>query len=278
MKLEGKVAFITGAGRGQGRSHAVRLAQEGAAIIAVDLCDQMSAVPYPLSTREDLDQTVKEVEAIGGRIVARVADVRDLDALEASLNDGLKEFGRLDIVVANAAVLHQHSKLWEISEPDFQEHLDVNLMGVWRTIKATVPTLIKQGEGGSVHLTASVNGMTASENFGHYVTAKHGVVGLMRSLALELAPYMIRANAICPTNVETPMIMNPWMRDLFAGGRADATEQDIVDALSGVNTMDIPFVQPVDISNAIVYLASDDGRYVTGTTHLVDAGCMLSGG
>ena len=270
-RVEGKVAFITGAARGQGRSHAIRLAQEGADIIAVDIDKQVETSWCPTATAADLDETVKLVEELDRRIIARTADVRDLAALQSVVDEGVAEFGRLDIVCANAGI-GAVGVMWELDEGVFQEMIDINLTGVWKTIKATVPTLVKQGTGGSVILTSSVAGVQAYPNLAHYTAAKHGVTGLMRSLSVEGAPYGIRCNSIHPTTVDTPIIDDPAVWELFTGGVKGATKEDMKSALLGLNAMRIPWVEAIDISNLVVFLASDEARYITGTTQLVDAG------
>jgi len=224
-----------------------------------------------MATPADLEQTVKEVESLDRRIVAIQADVRDFGALKSAGETGVAEFGRLDIVCANAGIASA-GVLWEIDEHTFQEMIDINLTGVWKTIKATVPTLIEQGTGGSVILTSSVAGVEAYGNLGHYVAAKHGVTGLMRSLALEGAPHGIRCNSIHPTTVDTPMIDNTLGYELFTGGVKGATREDMEAALLHMNALRIPWVEAVDISNMVLFLASDEARYITSTTQLVDAG------
>jgi SDR family mycofactocin-dependent oxidoreductase len=272
--LTGKVALITGAARGQGRSHALRLAAAGASIVAVDICKQIDSVPYPMGTRDDLDETAKAVRAQGGRILTLEADVRSSAALDAAVDAAVAEFGGLDAVVANAGTVNGIAPLWELSDEQFLDQIDTNLTGVWRTIKATVPQMIRQGRGGSIILISSISGIVAELNVGHYSASKHGVNGLMRNLAAELAPHSIRVNTINPTNVNTPMIDNPAYNKLFSGGKDGATQQDSIPALQGMNALPVPFVEPVDISNAVIYLASEAGRYVTGTTHVVDAGAL----
>jgi len=202
-RVAGKVAFVTGAARGQGRSHAIRLAQEGADTIAVDLCAQVSSVPYTMSTPEDLAETVKEIEALDRRIVATQADVRDYDAVKAALDEGVAQLGQLDIVAANAGIF-SFGSLEELDDVTWQDMIDVNLTGVWHAAKAAIPHLRAAG-GGSIILTSSTAGLMAIPNIGHYTSAKHGVVGLMRTLALELAPDMIRVNSVHPTTVNTDM-------------------------------------------------------------------------
>jgi SDR family mycofactocin-dependent oxidoreductase len=273
-RVEGKVAFITGAARGQGRSHAIRLAQEGADIIAVDLVDQVGSVPYPMATPGDLAETVKEVEALDRRIIATEADVRDYGALKAALDDGVAQLGRLDIVSANAGIA-SFGPLDDMSEQTWQDMIDTNLTGVWHTAKAAIPHLRAGGRGGSIILTSSAAGLMAYPGAGHYVAAKHAVVGLMRTLALELAPDMIRVNSLHPTQVDTPMIMNEPTRKLFSPDIEHPTIEDFKPVSQAMNALPIPWVDPVDISNALLFLASDEGRYITGVTLPVDAGAVI---
>ena len=274
-RVEGKVAFITGAARGQGRSHAIRLAQEGADIIAVDLAAQVDSVPYPLATPDDLAGTVKEVEALDRRIIAAQADVRDYGALKKALDDGVAELGRLDIVSANAGVA-SFGRAEELPEQTWQDVIDTNLTGIWHAAKAAIPHLRAAG-GGSIILTSSVLGLRASGNTGHYVAAKHGVVGLMRTLALELAPDMIRVNSVLPTTVDTDMIHNAGMYALFAPDldEKDRTKERVTERFQAPHALPIPWVEPVDISNAVLWLASDESRYVTGVTLPVDGGFLV---
>jgi len=274
LDMTGKVAFVTGAARGQGRSHAIKLAEQGADILAIDICKQIDTVPYPMSTPADLDETVRLVGETGRRVVAGQVDVRDLAALKTFVDQGIEELGRLDVVVANAGTVNDIAPMWEISEEQFQDQLDTNLTGVWKTIKATVPHLIDQNQGGSVVIISSISGLVAELNVGHYAASKHGANGLMRTLAGELAPHWIRVNSVNPTNVDTLMINNDAYNTLFSGGKPDATQEDSITALKGMNALPIPFVQPEDISNAVLYLASDVSRYVTGTAMVVDAGAM----
>jgi SDR family mycofactocin-dependent oxidoreductase len=273
-RVEGKVAFITGAARGQGRSHAIRLAQEGADIIAVDLCEQVASVPYAMATPEDMAETVKQVEALDRRIVAAQADVRDSGALKAALDAGVAQLGRLDIVSANAGIA-SIGRLDELTEQSWQDMIDINLSGVWRTARAAIPHLIAGGRGGSIILTSSVAGLTAMQNIGHYVSAKHGVVGLMRSLALELAPHSIRVNSLHPTFVDTDMIQNQATYRLIRPDLESPAADDFRAALATVNTLPVPWVEPIDVSNALLFLASDEARYITGVPLPVDAGILL---
>jgi SDR family mycofactocin-dependent oxidoreductase len=274
--LEGKVAFVTGAARGQGRSHAVRLAQEGADIIAVDLCRQIDTVPYPLATPEDLARTVKEVEALDRRIVATEADVRDGAALKAAVDDGVAQLGRLDIVAANAGIC-SHGRVEDLTDELWDDMIDTNLSGVFKSIRAAIPHLKASGQGGSIVITSSTAGIMGMANLGHYVSAKHGVVGLMKVLAVELAPHMIRVNTVHPTTVNTDMVQNQGTYDVF---RPDlppgtATRDDAADAFGTLTLLPVKWVEPVDISNAVVWLSSDQARYVTGVQLPVDAGQLV---
>jgi SDR family mycofactocin-dependent oxidoreductase len=273
-RVAGKVAFITGAARGQGRSHAIRLAQEGADIIAVDLAGQIGTVPYPMSTPDDLAETVKEVEALDRRIVATQADVRDYAALKAAVDDGVAQLGKLDIVSANAGIF-SFGTLEELDDKTWQDMIDVNLTGVWHAAKAAIPHLRANG-GGSMILTSSTAGLMAIPHIGHYTSAKHGVVGLMRTLALELAPDMIRVNSVHPTSVNTDMIQNAATYALFAPDLPEAqrTKEVLGERFQALNALPIPWVEPVDISNAVLWLASDEARYVTGVTLPIDAGSL----
>jgi SDR family mycofactocin-dependent oxidoreductase len=264
-KFDGKVAFITGAARGQGRSHAVRLAQEGADIIAVDICKQMDVVGYPMPTLEDLDQTVKEVESAGRRIVARQVDVRDFRGLQQAFDEAVAELGPVGIVLANAGIgpggLASAEQQWD-------DVIGVNLTGVYNTGRVAIPSMVEQGQGGAIVLTSSTGGLIGP-GINHpgvlgYTAAKHGVIGLMRSWANFLAPHYIRVNAVAPTTVRTPM----------AGGGDVATIIKHAPELAGslINAMPVEAVDPIDVTNAILWLVSDEARYITGTVVPVDAG------
>lgn len=271
-RLDGKVAFITGAARGQGRSHAIRMAQEGADIIAIDVAQKLPTMPYKGATSEDLAETVRQVEALDRRIVASEADVRDYGALKSALDEGVAQLGRLDIVSANAGIFSS-ARAEEMSEESWDEMIDVNLKGVWLTAKAAIPHLRAAG-GGSIIITSSTAGIKAAPNFIHYVAAKHGVVGIMRTLALELAPDMIRVNTVHPTSVDTDMIQNDALYALFAPDlEPEARTRDVIgERFRATNALPIPWVEPVDISNAVLWLASDEARYVSGIMLPVDAG------
>jgi (+)-trans-carveol dehydrogenase len=273
-RVEGKTAFITGAARGQGRSHAIRLAEEGADIIAIDICDQIDSVPFPMSRPEDLEETVALVEALDRRIVAASADVRDFAAVSRAVDEGVAAFGRLDIVSANAGI-YSHGLLADMDEQTWQDMIDVNLTGVWHACKAAIPHIVAGGRGGSMILTSSTVGIRAIANLGHYGSAKHGVVGLMRTLALELAPQMIRVNSIHPTSVDTDMIHNPSLYSLLMPDVEHPTREMSAPIFESLNALPIPWVEPRDISNAVLFLASDEARYITGVALPVDAGSII---
>ncbi|SDM53869.1 (+)-trans-carveol dehydrogenase [Cryobacterium flavum] len=274
-RVEGKVAFITGAARSQGRSHALRLAQEGADIIAVDIVGPVESVhAYPMATAEDLAETVRQVEALDRRIIATQADVRDSAALKAVMDDGVAQLGRLDIVSANAGIF-QMSPALELDDAAWQETIDINLTGVWNTCKAALPHLIKGGRGGSIILTSSTAGLKGLANTVHYTAAKHGVVGIMRTLANEFAQYSIRVNSVHPTTVNTIMIQNEDVWGLFDPANANPTQDSAVEAFKSINALPVPWVEPVDISNAVLFLASDEARFITGVTLPVDAGNLV---
>jgi (+)-trans-carveol dehydrogenase len=274
--LDGKVAFVTGAARGQGRSHAVRLAQEGAGIIALDACATPGWLSYPLATEADLAQTVKEVEALDRRIIARKADTRDLAAVARALAEGVAELGgRLDIVAANAAIISSPRDTWDIELDQFRELIDVTLTGTFITVKAAIPHMIAAGNGGSITLTSSGAAITAGPGLADYKAAKAGVIALTQTLACELAGRFIRVNAICPTAVDTPMIANESLYRAFRPDLAQPGKEDVKAGFAEMNLLPIPWVDAVDVSNAIVWLASDAARYVTGITLPIDAGNSL---
>jgi SDR family mycofactocin-dependent oxidoreductase len=261
--LDGKVAFITGAARGQGRAHAVRLAREGADIIAVDACGPVAEVGYPAATPEDLAETVRLVEATGRRILARPADVRDESALEAITAEGSELLRGLDIVVANAGI-SSWARFWEMSRDMWQEMIEINLTGVWSTVKAAVPHMISHDRGGSIITISSVAGIKSLPGQAHYSAAKHGVVGLTKTAAIELGPYGIRVNSIHPWGVDTAMMHDPAVGEILAAHPGYA--------VSFGSILDPPSAQPEDISETVLYLASDMSRFVTGAQLTVDAG------
>ncbi|WP_448624282.1 mycofactocin-coupled SDR family oxidoreductase [Geodermatophilus sp. URMC 64] len=272
-RLDGKVAFITGAARGQGRSHAIRFAQEGADVIAVDALTDVPSVGYPMATRADLDETVRQVEGLDRRIVARQADVRDSAALQQALDEGVAELGRLDIVVANAGIA-SFAPAEKIMDEMWDDMIAVNLSGVFRTVRTAIPHLRDSGDGGAVVLIGSVGGLKGVPNIAHYCAAKHGLVGLMRVLAQELAPDGIRVNVVHPTNVDTPMIQNDSLRGLLFPDRdpATVTREEAEEVMRGTNLLPVGWIDPSEISDAILFLVSDTGRHITGIELPVDAG------
>jgi (+)-trans-carveol dehydrogenase len=274
-RVEGKVAFISGAARGQGRAHAVRLAQEGADIIAVDICKQIDSVAIPLATPEDLAETADLVKGHNRRIYTAEVDVRDYAALKAAVDAGVEQLGRLDIIVANAGIGNGGNTLDKTSEEDWTDMIDVNLGGVWKTVKAGVPHILSGGQGGSIILTSSVGGLKAYPHTGHYVAAKHGVVGLMRTFAVELGQHMIRVNSVHPTNVNTPLFMNEPTMKLFRPDLENPGPEDLKVIAQIMHTLPVGWVEPEDISNAVLFLASDEARYITGVTLPIDAGSCL---
>ncbi|MCV7299274.1 mycofactocin-coupled SDR family oxidoreductase [Mycobacterium barrassiae] len=275
-RVEGKVAFISGAARGQGRSHAVRLAEEGADIIAVDVCKRISSNDdIPAATPDDLAETADLVKGLNRRIVTAEVDVRDYDAVKSVVDSGVEQLGRLDIVVANAGIGNGGETLDKTSEDDWTDMIDVNLSGVWKTVKAAVPHLLSGGRGGSIILTSSVGGLKPYPHTGHYIAAKHGVIGLMRTFAVELGQHSIRVNAVCPTNVNTPLFMNEGTMKLFRPDLENPGPDDLAVAAQFMHVLPVGWVEPVDVSNAVLFLASDESRYITGLPVTVDAGSML---
>lgn len=274
-RVEGKVAFITGAARGQGRSHAVRLAEEGADIIAVDVCAPIDSVTpefYAGATPEDLAETVRQVEALDRRIVAKQADVRDAAALQTAVDAGVAELGRLDAIIANAGIFTFGTQTDKIPEQSWQDLMDINLTGVWHTVKAAAGHLV---EGGSITIISSLAGFKGLANVAAYTTTKHGLVGLMKVLANEMGPHGIRFNTIHPNAIDTPMITNAKTYGLFRPDLDDPQREDAEPAFGSLNPMGIPFIEPVHVSHAVLFLTSDEARYISGTQLSVDAGAAV---
>lgn len=269
--LQGKVAFVTGAARGQGRSHAVRLAEEGADVVICDACSEIPSAGYPMPSLEDLEKTAELVNDLDRRAIARQVDVRDAGALERLVAEVKDEFGRIDVVSANAAIASYGGAL-EIDEATWREVIDINLTGVWNTVRATVPLMIDGGRGGSVILTSSAAGAIGLPGLVHYVSAKHGVVGMVKALANEFGQHHIRVNAVLPGTVNTTMAANDATYKLFRPDLEHPTVEDCAEIMSGLNLLPIQWLEAVDISNAVVWLASDHARYVTGVALPVDAG------
>lgn len=272
-RLHGKVALITGAAQGQGRSHALRLAEEGAAIVGVDLGRATDVDP---GSPGALHSTANEVRDAGGRMTTFDADVRDLAALRSICEKTIGEFGRLDVVVANAGIGADPTATADVREDDWQRVIDIDLTGAWKTVAAAVPSMISAGNGGSIVLISSTAGLKGYAQLASYSSAKHGLVGLMRSLANELAPQRIRVNTVHPGTVDTRLFMNDAMYKMLRPDLADPGRDDVLEAASTFNTLPVPFVEPIDVSNAVLWLSSDEARYVTGTTVVVDAGQLCA--
>lgn len=272
-RLNDQVAFITGAARGQGRAHAVRLAEEGADIIAVDISEPVETIAYDTARAEDLEETVRLVEARGRRILASEADVRDLGALTAAADAGMAEFGRIDIVLANAGVVSTAPTL-AMDERVWQTMIDINLTGVWKTLRAAVPHIQAGQRGGAVVITSSLAATIVNANLAHYSATKAGLVMLGRTLARELAPESIRVNMVHPTTVATDMVLNPSVYRTFRPDLAEPTRADFEEAAAAMNLLPVALVEPEDVSEAVLYLVTEDSRYVTGTSLMINAGMM----
>lgn len=272
--VDGKVAFITGAARGQGRSHAVRLAEQGADVIAVDLCAPVASAAYPMPVPEELEETGRLVEATGRRALTRVVDVRDDRAVDQVVQDGAAALGVVDIVIANAGISTMDSLL--TCEPSvWREVIDINLTGAFHTVQSGVRPMVERGNGGCVILVSSFMGLRSSGGIPAYTAAKHGLVGLMRSAAHELAPYRIRVNSIHPGTVRTPMVENEGMFKLFRPDLEAPTAEDVAPGFAAMNIFPEPWLEASDITDAVMWLVSDSGRYVTGITLPVDLGATI---
>lgn len=266
LSLEGRVALVTGAGRGQGRSHALAFAREGADVVAVDRAADVDQAPYPMSTVADLEETAVAVRETGRHCLVAVADVRDLAAMEEVVSTCCQELGGLDILCANAGII-SFGATWELTEAQWVGVVDTNLKGAWATCRAAIPAMLAQGSGGSIVLTASAAGLRGYPGMAHYVASKHGVVGLARTLAIELAPHRIRVNCVAPGGVRTVMGENEAMRSHLAAN------PDAARALT--NLLPVDLVEPEDVSAAVVWLCSEAARNVTGAVLPVDAGVQL---
>ncbi|WP_019928750.1 mycofactocin-coupled SDR family oxidoreductase [Nocardia sp. BMG111209] len=272
--LEGRVAFITGAGRGQGRAHAVRLAREGVDIIGIDICADIASMTYPNATEADLAETAKLVAEQGRTMVARKADVRDFHGLRAAFEEGHGEFGRVDIIIANAGIIRMGTESEDFLA-DWKDVIDTNLTGVYHTVRAALPELRAGGRGGSIVITSSTAGLKASPSLfasgNAYASAKRGVVGLMQGLAGYLAPEWIRVNTIHPTGVASGMTQNDAMRALMA--QAAAGGQNSISGMQ--NALPLPMLEAEDVANAVAYLVSDEAKFITGIEWPLDAGFMV---
>lgn len=269
-KLDGKVALITGGARGQGRSHAVTFAREGADIVVCDIADQIETVPFKMANEAQLAETVKLVEQYDQRCVGMKADVRDTAQINSVAERALEEFGRIDILIANAGIVSPVDFV-DISDQAWSDMIGTDLTGVFKSIRAVAPHMIER-KSGRIIATSSMVGKTGVPKLSHYVAAKWGVIGLVKSLALEFGEYGITVNAVCPTNVDTDMIQNQAMYALFAPDVENPTREDVIEGFSSLNALPIPWIEAQDVSNGMLYLASDDGRYVTGETLTIAAG------
>ena len=272
-KLDGKVVLITGGARGQGRSHALTFAREGAEVVICDVASSLPTVPYPLASAGELAETARMVEDLGRRCLALQADVRSSAGMRGVVERAVSQFGQVDILLANAGI-ESFGEAWELTDDQWDEMIAVNLTGVWKSCRAVIPRMIERRTG-VILITSSIAGLKGLAHQAHYCAAKHGVVGLMRGLAIELAPHGIRVNTVHPSSVDTPIIKNQAMYTLFSGGKPDATLEEVTPAFRALNLMDTPWMEPQDISNAMLWLASDEARYVTGATLPVDAGLMV---
>jgi (+)-trans-carveol dehydrogenase len=273
LLMDGKVAFVTGIARGQGRSHAVRLAEEGADIIGLDIAAPVASMGYATGTPQELAETIALVEKAGRRIVARAVDVRDRIGVEALLDDGVNELGGLDIVVANAGVSPPALPMWKISGAQWDDVIGINLTGVFNTLAASVPHLLAGRRGGSVIVISSSAGLKGIPHLSDYVATKAGVIGLARSLANEVAHRQIRVNVICPGTVDTPMVTaNVQQFELFRPDLTNPTLEDCTEAFRTMMPMGRPWLDPDQISDAVVFLASDEARFITGIVLPVDQG------
>lgn len=274
--VDGKVALVTGAGRGQGRSHALKLASEGADVIAVDIGGgRVDTISYELASEADLDTTVKQIEGMGHRAVKAVADVRSLSDLQAAVDAGLSELGKIDIVCANAGI-GSWAVAWEMTEQQWKDMIDINLTGVFNATRAALPSMVERGEGGSVVLTSSTAGLRAYANTAHYTAAKHGVIGLMKVLAQEAGSHRIRVNAVCPTTVRTPLVINDATFELFAPHLENPTEDDVREPFESLNILPgVAWIEPEDVSDAVLFLCSDAAKFITGVALPIDAGNIV---
>src|SRR5689334_809828 len=274
--VDRKVALVTGAGRGQGRSHALKLAAEGADVIAVDIGGgQVETISSALASEADLDTTVSAIEAMGRRAVKAIADVRSLSDLQAAADAGLSELGKIDIVCANAGI-GSWAVAWEMTEQQWNDMIDINLTGVFNATRAALPSMVERGEGGSVVLTSSTAGLRAYANTAHYTAAKHGVIGLMKVLAQEAGPHRIRVNAVCPTTVRTPLVINDSTFELFAPDIENPTEDDVREPFEGLNILPgVAWIEPSDVSDAVLFLCSDAAKHITGVALPIDAGNIV---
>ncbi|MGB3011521.1 MAG: mycofactocin-coupled SDR family oxidoreductase [Mycobacterium sp.] len=275
--LEGRVAFVTGAARGQGRAYAVRLAQEGADVIISDICAPVSqTIPYPGATPDDLAETVRLVEAEGRKVLARQVDIRDDAAVRTLVADGIEQFGRLDVLVANAGVL-SWGRLWELTDEQWNSVIDVNLTGTWRTLRAVIPAMIEAGNGGSIIIVSSSGGLKATPGNGHYAASKHGLTAMTNTLALELGEYSIRVNSIHPYSIATPMIENDAMMAILSAHPSylnSFAAMPYQPPMKGSRAKRNDFMTAEEAAEVVVWLAGDNSSVLSGSQIVVDRGVM----
>lgn len=273
-RLDGRVALITGAARGQGRSHALRLAALGADLVLVDVCADLPRIPYDQPTRAELDDTARAAREAGAEVRTVVADVRDAGAMAEAALTAVRELGGIDVVVANAGVI-QLKPATEITSLDWAEIVGINLTGVWNTVGPAIAPMIDQGRGGVIVITSSAAGVKGPPHMAHYAASKSGVIGLMRSLASELGPHGIRVNCLAPTTVDTAMVHWPEAYAMFRPDLDAPGRDDVVDVFAGLNVLPVPWIEPRDVTDALAFLVSDRARYITGTVLPVDAGTLV---
>lgn len=274
-RFRGKTVVISGAARGQGRSHALRFAAEGANVVAFDVCAQFATVPFAMPGPEDLDETVRLVREQGAEIVATIADVRDARQVEAVFGQAVDAFGRVDVAVANAGIVGDFAPVWEVADEVFRDVVDVNLIGSWHLVKAGIATMLDHGIRGAIVVTGSGASLKGLPNLAPYVASKHALVGLVRTAAREAAPHGIRVNLVAPGSVSTPMFINDATARLYAPDDDEPGMETLLERSRAVVPMGIPCVQPEDVTEAVLYLASDAARYVTGAVLPVDGGSAI---
>lgn len=273
-RLDGRVALVTGAARGQGRSHAVRLAELGADLVLVDLCDNLPRIPYGQPGRDQLDDTARAAREAGADARTIVADVRDAAAMQDAVMLAVDQLGGIDIVVANAGVI-QLKPATEIGPEDWADIIGINLTGTWNTIAPAIAPMIDQGRGGVIVITSSAAGLKGPPNMAHYAAAKSGVIGLMRSLSAELGPHSIRVNCLAPTTVDTEMVHWPEAYAVFRPDLDSPGRDDVVDIFQSLNVLPVPWIESGDVTDALAFLVSDRARYITGIVLPVDAGTLI---
>lgn len=271
--LTGKVAYITGVARGQGRSHAIALAKRGVRIVGLDICAPVESAPYEMANEAELAETEALIKEVGGDCILTVGDVRSLDDQIAAVNSAVERWGRVDIVLGNAGVC-TYGDLATMSVEKWQEMMDIDLTGVWMSARAAAGPMIEAGNGGSMIFTSSTAGLRNLNQIGHYVAAKHGVTGLAKAFANELAPHNIRVNSLHPSNCRTEMMLNTGVAKMFRPDLDSPTWEDAVDSYGTIHLLNTPWVEPEDVSNAVVFLVSDEARFITGAAIPVDAGML----